>query len=194
LYREIKEKNIECIQTMLQLGIAHGGLLRKSWRYILECISKINYYFNEYSPGHEGEGDNSEAAKKKDALMQSVSEVIKANVDLNVVNYIYSRSNTFSLEEIKDFITCLCQISEEELKSSHGPSTYSLQKIVEVAHFNVDRVKFVWSQIWNIMKEHIIVAAIHSTKEISFFAVDSLKQLSIKFLIVRTFTINYIKI
>ncbi len=110
--REVKDKNIECIQAMLQLGIVHGGQLRTSWRYILECISRINYYFNEYTPVHEGEGDQSEAAKRKDATLNHVSEMIKANVVLNVVNYIYSRSNTFNLEEILNFITCLCQISE----------------------------------------------------------------------------------
>ncbi len=67
-----------------------------------------------YPPSTQGQPDydQSEAAKRKDATLNHVSEMIKANVVLNVVNYIYSRSNTFNLEEILDFITCLCQISE----------------------------------------------------------------------------------
>jgi len=180
--REIKDKNLLSIQAMLDLGINNGGMLRMAWRYVLDCMSKINYYSNDYAPIMDITNE-SEAARRKDAIERHISDTIKNNIDFNKVNYIYSKSSVFSLEEILDFITCLCQISEEELKNPTGPSTYSLQKIVEVAHFNVDRVKFVWTQIWNIMKEHITNAAIHSTKEISFFAVDSLKQLSIKFLI-----------
>ena len=74
--------------------------------------------------------------------------------------------------------------NREELKSSVGHSTYSLQKLVEVAHFNLDRVKFIWTQIWNITREHISYVAINAPAEVGFFAVDSLKQLSLKFLIV----------
>ena len=63
-------------------------------------------------------------------------------------------------------------------------STFSLQKLVEVAHFNLDRIKFIWSQIWNVTREYISNVAIHSAPEFAFFAVDSLKQPSLKFLIV----------
>ena len=45
----MKDKNLECIEMMLQLAISNGGLLRMSWKYVLECISKINYYCNDYS-------------------------------------------------------------------------------------------------------------------------------------------------
>jgi len=71
------------------------------------------------------------------------------------------------------------------LKNPHGPNIFGLQKLVEVAHFNMNRIKFIWSQIWNIMREHISKVAINSNQDIAFFAVDSLKQLSIKFLMVR---------
>jgi brefeldin A-inhibited guanine nucleotide-exchange protein len=73
-------------------------------------------------------------------------------------------------------------IFRDELKNPQGLSIYSLQKLVEVAHFNIDRIKFIWSQIWNIMREHISNVAINSIPDVSLFAVDSLKQLSIKFL------------
>lgn len=74
--------------------------------------------------------------------------------------------------------------SSEELKNPQNLSTYSLQKLVEVAHFNLDRIKFVWSQIWNVTREYVSNVAINSTQQIAFVAVDSLKQLSLKFLIV----------
>lgn len=63
-----------------------------------------------------------------------------------------------------------------------GANTFCLQKLVEVAHFNMDGIKFIWSRIWNIMREHISNVALTSKPEVSLFAIDLLKQLSIKFL------------
>lgn len=105
----MKDKNIQCIQLMLQFAIQHGSLLRMSWRFILECISKINYYANEYSPASEGDPDYN---SRKEAVEKSISDTINTTIDLNIVNYVYSRSHTFDLDQIMDFIICLCQISE----------------------------------------------------------------------------------
>ena len=46
----------------------------------------------------------------------------------------------------------------------------------------MDRIKFIWTQIWNIMKQYFSKVGIHANKSISMFAIDSLKQLAIKFL------------
>lgn len=74
----------------------------------------------------------------------------------------------------------------EELRTK-GSNIYCLQKLVEVAHFNMDGIKFVWAKIWNIMREHLSYVALNSKPEVSLFAIDSLKQLSIKFLSVKLF-------
>lgn len=97
---------------MLDLGINNGGMLRMAWRYVLDCMSKINYYSNDYAPLMGLPDEHSEAARKKDAIERHISDTIKNNIDFNKVNYIYSKSSVFSLEEILDFITSLCQISE----------------------------------------------------------------------------------
>ncbi len=41
--KEIKEKNLLCIKQLLQLATYEGNYLRKSWYYVLDCISKIDY-------------------------------------------------------------------------------------------------------------------------------------------------------
>lgn len=41
--REIKEKNLECIRTLLSLATYEGNYLRSSWYYVLDCMSKIDY-------------------------------------------------------------------------------------------------------------------------------------------------------
>lgn len=64
-----------------------------------------------------------------------------------------------------------------------GPSVFSLQKLVEVADYNMDiRPRLVWAQVWEMMAEYFAKIACHKNVRVSFFAVDSLKQLSLKFL------------
>ena len=74
--------------------------------------------------------------------------------------------------------------NREELKAAN-PRTYCLQKIVEVAEYNMGRVKFVWQKIWNIMQEHFSRAGCHPNLSVCILAVDSLKQLALKFLKVK---------
>lgn len=54
--------------------------------------------------------------------------------------------------------------------------------MVEVAEYNMDRVKFVWQKIWNLMKDHFGKVGCHQDSSVGMFAVDSLKQLAAKFL------------
>lgn len=85
---------------------------------MLECISKIDHYLH-YSPSQGREGDIYSADSPKnprpefgDPMEQVNSDTIKNIVDPNAINHIFSNSGSFNLEEIIDFITCLCQMSE----------------------------------------------------------------------------------
>ena len=49
----------------------------------------------------------------------------------------------------------LVQISAEEIDSPI-PRMFSLQKLVELAHFNMDRIRVVWTRIWNLIAEHFV--------------------------------------
>ena len=61
--------------------------------------------------------------------------------------------------------------------------TFSLQKLVEVADFNMQhRPRFVWNAIWSLLSEHFAAAGCHKNQHVSMYAVDSLRQLSVKFL------------
>lgn len=62
------------------------------------------------------------------------------------------------------------------------PRIFSLQKIVEVTYHNMGRVRYVWSAMWSILSLHFAHAGIHSNPKVSMYAIDSLKQLSTKFL------------
>lgn len=77
-------------------------------------------------------------------------------------------------------------IFREELKDPHKPRIFCLQKLVEVADFNMNRTKIIWSKIWTKIKDFFSQIGCYSNRNISMFVIDSLKQLSIKFLQVKT--------
>ena len=58
------------------------------------------------------------------------------------------KSVNLDAEAIIDFINMLCKVSSEELLDVDNPRKLSLQRIVEVADFNMGRIRFVWSKIW----------------------------------------------
>ena len=64
-----------------------------------------------------------------------------------------------------------------------GPSIFSLQRLVEVADYNMDvRPRIVWTKVWGIIAEYFSKIGCHRNAMVSVFAIDSLKQLSSKFL------------
>ena len=44
------------------------------------------------------------------------------------------------------------------------------------------RIRFVWTRIWGIMSDHFKKVGLHKNRKISMYAVDSLRQLAMKFL------------
>ena len=76
---------------------------------MLESVSTIDYYMNRLQ-------NNGKANDARNDIIDQIelkkSEVIRNLVDVHTLNCIFSRSNTFELEEIMDFITCICKTSE----------------------------------------------------------------------------------
>ena len=59
---------------------------------------------------------------------------------------------------------------------------YALQKLVEIAYYNMSRVRLVWARIWKVLGEFFTDVGQHPNLSIAMYAVDSLRQLSMKFL------------
>lgn len=57
---------------------------------------------------------------------------------------------TFSV----DFVRWLCAVSMDELASPHHPRMFSLQKIVEISYYNMNRIRLQWSRIWHVIGDH----------------------------------------
>ncbi|GMI43270.1 hypothetical protein TrCOL_g9786 [Triparma columacea] len=63
------------------------------------------------------------------------------------------------------------------------PVIFCLQKLVEVAHHNLEsRGRLVWDSLWGLMGAHFESTALHTNAAVAMYAVDSLKQLTLKFL------------
>lgn len=56
-----------------------------------------------------------------------------------------------------DFVKGLSEVSWEEIQSSSSaaqPRLFSLQKLVDIAYYNMDRIRLEWSGIWAILGVH----------------------------------------
>ncbi|KAJ0113240.1 hypothetical protein Patl1_00282 [Pistacia atlantica] len=98
------------------------------------------------------------------------------------MNRIFTRSQKLNSEAIIDFVKALCKVSMEELRSASDPRVFSLTKIVEIAHYNMNRIRLVWSSIWHVLSDFFVTIGCSENLSIAIFAMDSLRQLSMKFL------------
>ena len=101
------------------------------------------------------------------------------------VDRIFTNTAHLSNEGILDFVRALSYVSWQEIQSSgqsESPRTYSLQKLVEISYYNMTRVRIEWTKIWEILGEHFNQVGCHSNTAVVFFALDSLRQLSMRFL------------
>lgn len=103
-----------------------------------------------------------------------------------LIDFIYTKSSRLSADTLEIFVKALCNISDVELcqldQMATSGSVFSLQKLVEVAHFNMGRERIVWTRIWNVIRMQFARAAQHRSKHIAMYSLDGLRQLSIKFL------------
>ena len=53
-----------------------------------------------------------------------------------------------------DFVQALGAISSEELANPTHPRMFSLQKIVEISYYNMNRIRLEWSRIWAVLGDH----------------------------------------
>lgn len=51
------------------------------------------------------------------------------------------------------FVRALTVVSNEELNSV-TPRMFSLQKIVEICYYNMNRVRLEWSRMWEVLGNH----------------------------------------
>ncbi|CAI9765193.1 unnamed protein product [Fraxinus pennsylvanica] len=128
-----------------------------------------------------GIGGNAAAGITSEQMNNLVSNLNMLE-QVDEINRIFIRSQKLNSEAIVDFVKALCKVSIEELRSTSNPRIFSLTKIVEIAHYNMNRIRLVWSKIWIVLSNFFVTIGCSENLSIAIFAMDSLRQLSMKFL------------
>lgn len=193
---------LQCISQLAKMRTAASGL--KSDESFLEDATSTKP--TKQPPQKNYFGAQSAASKAEDSAKeteQSNQRAVLATVSEDVIDKVFSSTVKLSAHSLADFMRQLVLVSTTEIAgdtkksitgvaasstgSMHGPedgpSIFSLQRLVEVADYNMDvRPRLVWSQIWEIMGDFFAKAGCNRNSMVSVFAIDSLKQLSSKFL------------
>lgn len=123
---------------------------------------------------------NSNTTYRSEVAMETKSTDMVRGLDR-----IFTNTANLSSEAIVDFVRALSEVSWQEIQSSgdsESPRTYSLQKLVEISYYNMTRVRIEWTRIWEVLGEHFNQVGCHTNTAVVFFALDSLRQLSMRFL------------
>ncbi|XP_053693432.1 brefeldin A-inhibited guanine nucleotide-exchange protein 1 [Sabethes cyaneus] len=179
---EMKAKNIDTIKTLIMVAHTDGNYLGSSWLDIVKCISHLELaqligtgVRPEFLSGPASHRDTLDPSAKEHIGETSSQSIVVA------VDRIFTGSIRLDGDAIVDFVKALCQVSLDELTRPQ-PRMFSLQKIVEISYYNMGRIRLQWSRIWQILGEHFNAVGCNSNEEIAFFALDSLRQLSMKFI------------
>lgn len=205
--REMMAKNVEALKALLDVAFTEGNHLRSSWRDVLTCVSQLDRLQLLSDGVDEGSlPDVSRAPSSADASRRSMQsarrarprsvngptafrpEIAMESRSANMirgVDRIFTNTANLSHEAIIDFVRALSEVSWQEIQSSghtDSPRTYSLQKLVEISYYNMTRVRIEWSKIWDVLGQHFNQVGCHSNTTVVFFALDSLRQLSMRFM------------
>ncbi|TRZ01931.1 hypothetical protein DNTS_012385 [Danionella cerebrum] len=184
---EMKQKNIDTIKTLIMVAHTDGNYLGNSWHEILRCISQLELaqligtgvkarYISSvvrdqggslkgFPSGGEdfiamglgtlvGGPDRRQMAHIQESVGETSSQSVVVAVDR-----IFTGSTRLDGNAIVDFVRWLCAVSMDELASAHQPRMFSLQKIVEISYYNMNRIRLQWSRIWQVIGDHFNKAA-----------------------------------
>ncbi|KAF2837167.1 hypothetical protein M501DRAFT_978130 [Patellaria atrata CBS 101060] len=206
---EMKAKNIEALKILLEVANTEGNLLKDSWRDILTSVSQLDRFQLISTGVDEGvvpdvlrspmppknpsqsrknlQVPNRPRPKSQQSsyYQAEIAEETRSADMIRSVDRIFTNTANLSGDAIVYFVKALTQVSWQEIQSSgqsESPRTYSLQKLVEISGYNMTRVRFEWTNIWHILGEHFNQVGCHTNTNVVFFALNSLRQLSMKFM------------
>lgn len=186
-FREIKPKNVEAIKTLIESAEVNSNFLRSSWTTILKCLSSLERMHNMGSGGKNEVSrepvTNADTPKKSYHTFEEVnSTTIASQIQGLTIYRIYVNTAQLAHYAVIDFVDSLCEVSSEELANFR---TFSLQKLGEVADYNMNRPLEVWTKIWNSLSQHYIEAGLNKNESASLLAADSVRQLAAKRLTIK---------
>ena len=210
--RDMAAKNLEALKALLEIAQTEGNMLKSSWADVLTCISQLDRFqlisggvdedvvpdvrkagvMQSQRPPSSSSRRTPAARRGRPPIHQAVSvyqvEIAQESRSAEMiknVDRIFTNTADLSGDAIIHFVRALSEVSWQEIQSSgqsDSPRTYSLQKLVEISYYNMTRVRFEWTNIWQVLGEHFNEVGCHSNTNVVFFALDSLRQLSMRFM------------
>ncbi|KAI9805094.1 MAG: hypothetical protein M1825_000928 [Sarcosagium campestre] len=209
---EMAAKNLEALKVLLDVAQSEGNLLQGSWRDILACISQLDRFqlisvgvdeksVPDMTKARIIQPSKADAASRKSAsasrrprprstatgtpYLPDIALESRSTDFIKSVDRIFTNTANMSGEAIVHFVKALCEVSWQEIQSSgqsESPRTFSLQKLVEISYYNMTRVRFEWTAVWQVLGEHFNQVGCHNNTNVVFIALDSLRQLSMRFM------------
>ncbi|KAJ9629593.1 guanine nucleotide exchange protein for ADP-robosylation factor [Taxawa tesnikishii (nom. ined.)] len=186
---EMKAKNVEALKALLDVAQNEGNLLKESWRDVLTCISQLDR-FQLIATG-VNEGDVPDVLKTHSQQQRTPAHNRKS---LHVPNRPRPRASISSgafqtdiAEESRsaDMVRSVDRIFTNTANLSGDAIVHfvrALTQLVEISGYNMTRVRFEWTNIWQVLGEHFIQVGCHNNTNVVYFALNSLRQLSMRFM------------
>ncbi len=149
--------NIECAKLMLKLVHAHANLMTwQSWSDVIQCVTKIENLPETY--------------REEFIMMQAAMDTLFVN------------SASTNGREFSTFIQGLCDASRNNLVQNSN-TRYGLDKLIEVAYFNMNRPDEERILMWTHIGDHL-AEALYLTldQQILTWIMDTMRQLAETFL------------
>ncbi|KAI1313876.1 Brefeldin A-inhibited guanine nucleotide-exchange protein 2 [Mortierella claussenii] len=202
---EMQPKNVLAIRTLLKVANTMGEYLEGNWNLILKTISAMEQLqliprggrvstegFNgvDYqhtpsssSPANSTAPSTPQASSRRKASLSAMMNEFQSQDTIIAIDKIFANSTSLSGDAIVHLFKSICAVSLDEVEGSrNAPRMYMLQRIVEIADYNMVRIRFEWTQIWRILQSYFNAVGCSSNANVSTFAIDSLRQLAMKFL------------
>ncbi|XP_046396224.1 brefeldin A-inhibited guanine nucleotide-exchange protein 1 isoform X2 [Ischnura elegans] len=141
----------------------------------------LHHSYDGGSGGSSNSGLNLNLSSLDPSVKESIGETSSQSVVV-AVDRIFTGSTRLDGDAVVDFVRALCQVSLDELAHPAHPRMFSLQKIVEISYYNMGRIRLQWSRIWEVVGNHFNRVGCSPNEDVAFFALDSLRQLSMKFI------------
>ncbi|KNE60799.1 hypothetical protein AMAG_06156 [Allomyces macrogynus ATCC 38327] len=161
---DMRDKNFGAIKTLLDVAMTQGNALKKSWLEVLRCISQLERF-------------HVIGAEKTEGPLSAVYQETTSQSIVVATDKIFAGSAKLNGAGIVDFVDALCTVSTEEI-----PRMYSLTKLVEISYYNMSRIRVEWVNLWTILGQHFNRVGCNANEQVAYFALDSLRQLAMKFL------------
>jgi hypothetical protein len=156
--------DIPALHSVISLAKENGNTLGESWLQVLDLFSKV---MKSRSPSH--------SFRAVDPSIPRQPSFERLGLPVADIESIYAETSMLDRQPLLSFIRILCQVSTAEFLEN-PPSLFSLQKIIEIAKTNMNRVRLMWSLIWSQLSDHFCRATCLPHLEIAVFALEGLRQ------------------